>query len=224
MLRHPHCLFVGISLSSALAAVFTSQVGLLGGAERFLVLQFVAGNPRFVDGGGGGGGDGDGGGRQAAHPAATIQESLDAFRRAPTCVPLPLFLRSFACASAPFCLPSLPSLSSLPSLLQGLLHPSHSVPDADTQTSLLTVHARVCPCLVGVSYHRATRSIILGVHPVTSTGAPGWGHWVSLLANKSRGQREYILLDSDNHPVLTFRDRAVLQAYSQEEGLRARLL
>ena len=65
--------------------------------------------------------------------------------------------------------------------------------------------------------------IIVGVHPVTEQGAAGWGHWVAFVANKHRGQREYILLDSDNHRVLSFRDAAILNAYSKEEGLKARL-
>lgn len=119
------------------------EVGLLGGAERFLVMQFVAGVPRFID-------TPDG---ATEHPAASIQKNLDKFKSAPS----------------------------------------------------------------------ATRAIIIGVHPVTETGGPGWGHWVAFCANKCNGESEYILLDSDNHPLLSFRDRSILAAYTGEEGLRARL-
>ena len=123
------------------------------GADRFLVVQFLGGSPRFVhaelvD-------DQLCEGQHCAteHPAGTIQQNLDSFR----------------------------------------------------------------------SSDSATRAIIVGIHPVTDSGQPGWGHWVCLLANKYGDQREYLLLDSDNHAVVNLHDNAGLQKYDQDDGLRARL-
>ena len=52
------------------------EVGLLGGSDRFLVMQFVAGIPRFIDTGGSGG-DGI---AAAEHPAVSIQKNLNKFK------------------------------------------------------------------------------------------------------------------------------------------------
>lgn len=49
------------------------------------------------------------------------------------------------------------------------------------------------------------------------------GHWVAFVANKLGGLREYILMDSDNQPILSFRNEAILNAHTKEAGLKARL-
>lgn len=69
----------------------------------------------------------------------------------------------------------------------------------------------------------ATRTVIIGISPVTETGEGGWGHWVCLTVNKYDGQTEFILLDSENRPVLDFRTESLLNAFTNEPGLKALL-
>ena len=185
------------------------EVGLLGGAARFHVFQTIGGRPRFL-----------------------LSETavLDDEDELPS--PIPVATTSFAEDDEE----GEEEAALREALALSLAGGEETAAPATVQTSSEDVPAKTAapnshPAMdfqKSVDEWRrsdsATRAIIVGVHPVTDAGAAGWGHWVAFIANKFAGSREYILLDSDNHPLLRFRDRALLNAYTNEAGLKARLL
>ena len=58
---------------------------------------------------------------------------------------------------------------------------------------------------------------------MTEEGHGGWGHWVCFVANKCEGQIEFILMDSENRAVLDCRTESILNATTNEPGLKALL-
>lgn len=177
------------------------EIGLLGGAARFHVLQTIGGKPRFL--------------LSANDDGSAAEEDEDGL---PSPIPV---LTSFGEdddeGDEEAALREALALS-----LAGGEEPAaeEGSEDATAKAPGTKPKERHHPALdlqKSVDEWRrsdtATRAIIVGVHPVTDEGAAGWGHWVAFVANKLAGSREYLLLDSDNHPLLSFRDAAILNAY-----------